>query len=114
MPLVPGPVNGHPRPPPVGALRARRQSLGTVPPATGTSLPSGTATACMAGATWIALRFGPRWGALAVGLAVLVSLTRLYAGVHYPTDLAAGWLLGAATAIGVDRLSRLADRKAVG
>ncbi len=105
------PLLARPRPTAIEALRAQLHVLGTMPPPSSTSLPSGTATACMAGATWIALRFGPRWGTLAIGLAILVSLTRLYVGVHYPTDLVAGWLVGAATAIGVDRFSRWADRK---
>jgi undecaprenyl-diphosphatase len=54
------------------------------------------------------LRHGPRWGALAAALAIALSFTRLYAGVHYPSDLLAGWLVGVATAVGVDRFSRWA------
>jgi undecaprenyl-diphosphatase len=65
----------------------------------------------MAGATWIALRHGPRWGAVAVAGALMISTTRLYVGVHYPTDLVAGWALGCVTALGVDRLTRWADAR---
>jgi undecaprenyl-diphosphatase len=103
------PLIARPRPTAVEALRAQLEVLGSVPPAASTGMPSGTATACMAGATWIALRHGPRWGAAAVALALLLSTTRLYVGVHYPSDLVVGWIVGALTALGVDRLARRLD-----
>ena len=38
---------------------------------------------------------GQIWGiVLAIGLPLLISFSRLYLGVHFPTDVFAGWILG--------------------
>ncbi len=37
--------------------------------------------------------------AVAVGITVIVGLTRMYLGVHWPTDIAAAWCVGAAWAL---------------
>lgn len=57
------------------------------------SFPSGHASTAFAGAVILSAWFGvPR--AAAFGLAFLIALTRLYVGVHFPTDILAGGLWG--------------------
>jgi undecaprenyl-diphosphatase len=100
------PFVGRPRPTAVEALASHLHVLGRAPPATSTSFPSGTAAACAGAAAWIWIRLGPRWGIPAVIYAVLVSLSRVYVGVHWPSDLLGGAVVGVAVAAGIDRLGR--------
>jgi undecaprenyl-diphosphatase len=57
------------------------------------SLPSGHAAGIFAFATFVAVH-DRRWGAVALGLAVLVALSRVALGVHYPTDVLLGAAIG--------------------
>ncbi|ALC06939.1 hypothetical protein CDES_12975 [Corynebacterium deserti GIMN1.010] len=69
------------------------------------SMPSGHAVGATAFAVVIGLAIGMgahKWWSLAVWiLALLVGLSRLYVGVHWPSDVVIGWLLGAFVAGGV-------------
>lgn len=100
------PLVGRPRPTASDAVVARLVLDGPRPPASSLSFPSGTATACFAAAAWIHLAWGARAGALAWAFAAVVAWSRLYAGLHWPSDLLGGALVGAAVAWAVHRLSR--------
>ncbi len=58
------------------------------------SFPSGHTCASI-GAALACIRFWRKWGIPLVILAVLISLSRLYVGVHYPTDVLGGAVVGA-------------------
>jgi len=71
------------------------------------SFPSGHAATSAAGAVILSVLVGRgvwRWLA---PLALLIGFSRVYVGVHYPADVLAGALLGAAVALGFLRLLRL-------
>lgn len=72
--------------------------------ASGYSFPSSHATTAFAMAVVLSF-FEPRLkGALFV-LAVFVSLSRVYMGVHYPTDIVAGAIIGLCIGIGSLRIA---------
>ncbi|MBW4655522.1 MAG: phosphatase PAP2 family protein [Kaiparowitsia implicata GSE-PSE-MK54-09C] len=73
------------------------------------SFPSGHAMTSMAlAATLGVLLWQSRWRGLALilgGLYVLtIGWTRLYLGVHYPSDIAAGWMVAIAWCLGLQQL----------
>lgn len=70
------------------------------PAVSSSSFPSGHAATSFACATVLAVLV-PRWRVPFFVLATLIALSRLYNGVHYPTDVVAGALLGVFVALGV-------------
>ena len=81
------------------AVRRRRPELAGLPPLTGTvsrlSFPSAHATTSFAAARAYS-RLAPCWPLY--GAAALFALSRPYLGVHYPSDVLAGAILGTAVA----------------
>jgi len=46
----------------------------------------------------VILYFYRKWGYLAIGISIIVGISRIYVGVHYPVDVLGGWILGCLTA----------------
>jgi membrane-associated phospholipid phosphatase len=77
----------------------------------GRSFPSRHA-ACAATMATVALPVSPTVGRLMAGVAIALSASRVYAGLHYPSDVLAGAGLGVAVGATVGRLDR-ADRRSL-
>ncbi|MDE7044173.1 MAG: phosphatase PAP2 family protein [Acetatifactor sp.] len=58
------------------------------------SFPSGHAASSFASASVFYRKLPKKYGVLAVVMAGLIALSRLYVGVHYPTDVLAGIISG--------------------
>ncbi|MEU3840483.1 phosphatase PAP2 family protein [Streptomyces sp. NPDC028635] len=69
-----------------------------------TSFPSGHAASAAAFATGLALE-SPAWGAAVAPVAFSVAMSRVYTGVHFPSDVLAGAALGAGAAFAVRGLA---------
>jgi len=65
------------------------------------SFPSGHTAASFAAAVILFLQLPKKYGIPALILAVLISFSRLYLGVHYPTDVLAGAVSGTLIALAV-------------
>ncbi|THA23528.1 phosphatase PAP2 family protein [Streptomyces sp. RKND-216] len=93
------------------AVRRARPILDNVPvvrqlhtqPVT-TSFPSGHSASAAAFTTGLALE-NPRWGAAVAPLAAAVAFSRVYTGVHYPSDVLAGAAIGVGAAFAVRGLA---------
>lgn len=89
------------------SVRRQRPLLDSVPvirqlhrqPVT-TSFPSGHAASAAAFVTGVALE-SPRWGAAVAPVAAAVAFSRIYTGVHYPSDVLVGAALGVGSAFAV-------------
>jgi membrane-associated phospholipid phosphatase len=92
-------------------LHRDRPTLWHYEPPYGFSFPSGHAMSSMVLVAALAiLLWQTPWRWLVVGLGsvfvVAIGWTRLYLGVHYPSDILAGWMMSLAWAIGVSLLVR--------
>jgi undecaprenyl-diphosphatase len=77
--------------------------IGVVPASA--SFPSGHAATAFAAAVAVAIVY-PRLGRPLLALAVVIAVSRVYLGVHYALDVAAGTLLGIAIGIAAAWLVR--------
>ena len=76
------------------------------------SFPSGHSQCAATGASALCFWFRRRWAAfLALGVTLWVMASRVYLGVHYPTDTLAGALLGLLVSWAVWRLMGLLGEK---
>lgn len=64
------------------------------------SFPSGHTAASFAASTVLLLRAPKKLSVPMFVIAILISLSRLYVGVHYPTDILGGAIIGALCALG--------------
>ncbi|MFG2126327.1 bifunctional phosphatase PAP2/diacylglycerol kinase family protein [Streptomyces sp. NPDC048751] len=78
------------------ARRLRRQPITT-------SFPSGHSASAAAFAAGVALE-SPAWGAVVAPVAFSVAMSRVYTGVHFPSDVLTGAALGAGAAFAVRAL----------
>lgn len=58
------------------------------------SFPSGHSTCSMASSVVLFLYLPKKYGSVVLVLGILICLSRLYVGVHYPTDVLAGAVIG--------------------
>ncbi|HEY4497989.1 MAG TPA: phosphatase PAP2 family protein [Candidatus Paceibacterota bacterium] len=64
----------------------------------GNALPSGHATAAFALATAVFL-WSRKWGLVLYAAALLVGISRIIGGIHWPTDIIAGAIIGSWSAL---------------
>lgn len=90
--------------------RARPDPLGHVVAVHSMAFPSGHSANAMAGWLGIALLAAPPWLRVpaivfALSVALVVGVSRMVLGVHWPSDVVGGWALGAAWTLLLVRLA---------
>lgn len=73
------------------------------------SFPSSHAANIGAAALLLAWRYRKAWW-VAATVSFLVGYSRIYLGVHYPSDVLGGWMLGAVLALGAVAATAWGDR----
>ena len=62
-------------------------------------------------ATVMTLNLGWRWGASWIVLALLVGLSRVYVGVHYPSQVLLGWTIGVIVGVAANAAAKALARR---
>ena len=75
------------------------------------SFPSGHTSSSFAAGVVLFMLLPKKDGVPAMILAFLIGISRLYVGVHYPTDVLGGMVMGTLLAIGAVKLVEFADKK---
>lgn len=87
------------------------QVLSDVTLRVGYSASMGTASSHAANmaaiATVMTLNLGLKWGGPWIVVAILVGISRVYVGAHYPSQVLFGWMVGTAVGFAIDRLARI-------
>ena len=83
-----------------------------IPPVGDPSFPSGHTSASFAAATAI-YAINKKWGIAAYAFAAVMGFSRLYLGVHFPTDVLAGALVGTAAAMVIIKIFDAKQRGSV-
>lgn len=103
-----------PRPTGNPLLRPQLFVLGTAPGPKSLGMPSGTAAMCFAAALCVWFYWGRRAGIAAVAVAALISASRVVAGVHWPSDVSVGALVGLFTGAAFYRANSRVNRATTG
>ena len=75
------------------------------------SFPSGHTSSSFAAGVVLYLLLPRKYGVPAMILAFLIGISRLYVGVHYPTDVLGGMVMGTMLAIGAVKLVDFVEKK---
>ena len=77
------------------------------------SFPSGHSASSFASAIVLFKRLPKRYGIPILILAVLIAFSRIYMGVHYPTDILAGILIGSIVALLIVYVNKRIEKKKI-
>ena len=75
------------------------------------SFPSGHTSSSFAAGVVLYLLLPKKYGVPAMILAFLIGISRLYVGVHYPTDVLGGIVMGTLLAVGAVKLVDFVEKK---
>jgi len=75
------------------------------------SFPSGHTSSSFAAGVVLYLMLPKKYGVPAMVLAFLIGISRLYVGVHYPTDVLGGMVMGTLLAVATVKITELIEKK---